>query len=245
MSHLSSSDYVVALPSATVTALLTDSTTKVLENPEVRSVDGEKASLKIGTRVPIATGSFQAGTGVGVSTAGTSLVNPLVNTQFQYQDVGVNVDLTPKIHSDRDISLKIKVEVSSVSGNVNIGGINQPVISQKVIDHDVRLKDGEISVMGGLIERTDTHSIAGWPGLARIPILRYFFSQDDVEHEEDEVLIVLTPHVVRIPTYTAADLQSIETGTDANVQLRAVPDPSAPVTGNPAQNPNPQAGMSC
>ena len=189
------------LPGATVTALLTDSTTKVLENPQVRSVDGEHAILKIGTRVPIATGSFQAGTGVGVSTAGTSLVNPLVNTQFQYQDVGVNVDLTPKIHGDRDVSLKIKVEISSVSGTQNIGGINQPVISQKSIDHDIRLKDGEVSVMGGLIKRQDTNNLSGWPGLARIPLLHYLFAETDVEHEDDEVLIVLTPHVEHADVY--------------------------------------------
>lgn len=236
--HLSSADYVATLPSATVTALLTDSTTKVLENPQVRSVDGEHAVLKIGTRIPIATGSFQAGTGVGVSTAGTSLVNPLVNTQFQYQDVGVNVDMTPRIHGDRDVSLKIKVEISSVSGTQNIGGISQPVISQKSIDHDIRLKDGEVSVMGGLIERQDTNSLAGWPGLARIPLLHYLFAQTDVEHEEDEVLIVLTPHVVRVPVFTSADLQTIETGTDANVQLRmANVAPAAP----PASTPNPGA----
>lgn len=228
------------LPGATVTALLTDSTTKVLENPQVRSVDGEHAILKIGTRVPIATGSFQAGTGVGVSTAGTSLVNPLVNTQFQYQDVGVNVDLTPKIHGDRDVSLKIKVEISSVSGTQNIGGINQPVISQKSIDHDIRLKDGEVSVMGGLIERQDTNNLSGWPGLARIPLLHYLFAETDVEHEDDEVLIVLTPHVVRVPMFTAADLQTIETGTDANVQLRTA-SAVAPPQGNPAANAAPSA----
>jgi general secretion pathway protein D len=232
LAHLSSADFVAQLPGATVTALLTDNTTKVLENPQVRSVDGEHAILKIGTRVPIATGSFQAGTGVGVSTAGTSLVNPLVNTQFQYQDVGVNVDLTPKIHGDRDVSLKIKVEISSVSGTQNIGGINQPVISQKSIDHDIRLKDGEVSVMGGLIERQDTNNIAGWPGLARIPLLHYLFAETDVEHEDDEVLIVLTPHVVRIPMITSADLQTIETGTDANVQLRTA-SAVAPAPGNP------------
>jgi general secretion pathway protein D len=238
---LSSADFVVQLPSATVTALLTDSTTKVLENPEIRSVDGDRAQLKIGTRVPIATGSFQAGTGVGVSTAGTSLVNPLVNTQFQYQDVGVNVDLTPRIHPDRDISMHIRLEVSSVSGTESIGGINQPIISQKVIEHDVRLKDGEVNIEGNFIERQDTQSLSGWPGLARIPILHYFFAQTDVEHEDDEVLMVLIPHVVRVPVFTAADLQSIETGPDANVQLRPSITPTAPAAAAPIAQPSASA----
>src|SRR5208282_1712904 len=120
--------------------------------PEMRVSDGEKATLKIGDRVPVATGSFQAGVGVG-TTVGTGVVNPLVNTQFQYLDVGVNVDVTPRVHPDGDVSMKLTIDVSSLAGSSNIGGINQPIISQRKIDHDIRLKDGEVSVIGGLIER--------------------------------------------------------------------------------------------
>ena len=105
--HLTGSDYSITLPSFTANALLTDSTTKIIQNPEIRSVDGQPAKLRIGDKVPIATGSFQAGVGVG-STAGTGFVNPLVNTQFQYQEVGVNVDITPRVHPNREVSLKVK-----------------------------------------------------------------------------------------------------------------------------------------
>src|SRR6202023_2032090 len=118
LAHLNGSDYAVTLPSFTANALLTDSTTKIIQNPEIRSVDGQSAKLRIGDRVPIATGSFQAGVGVG-GTAGTGFVNPLVNTQFQYQDVGVNLDLTPRIHPNHEVSLKATVEVSSVTNHVN------------------------------------------------------------------------------------------------------------------------------
>ncbi len=125
--------------------------------------DGEKATLKIGDRVPVATGSFQAGVGVGVG-SGAGVVNPLVNTQFQYIDVGVNIDVTPRVHPDGDVSMKLSIEVSQITGTSNIGGINQPMISQRKIEHDIRLKDGEVSVLGGLIERTDTKNINGIPG---------------------------------------------------------------------------------
>src|SRR6266436_5886649 len=158
LGHLTGADYSVTLPSFTANALLSDSTTKIIQNPEVRSLDGQPAKLNIGDRVPIATGSFQAGVGVG-GTAGTGFVNPLVNTQFQYQDVGVNIDLTPRVHPNHEVSLKVKVEVSSVTGQSTIGGIQQPIISQRKIDHEIRLKEGEASVLGGLITRTDMKSL--------------------------------------------------------------------------------------
>jgi general secretion pathway protein D len=219
LNHLNSSDYVVTLPNFTANAVLTDTFTKIIQNPELRSVDGQQAKLKIGDRIPIATGSFQAGVGVGgVGSAG--LVNPLVNTQFQYQDVGVNIDMTPRVHPNHDVSLKIKIEVSSVTGTSTIGGISQPIISQRVVEHDIRLGDGEAYILGGLIQRTDTKTLNGWPGLAKIPVIRYLFSSDSVEHQEDEVLIMLIPHIVRLPDWTKENLRGIYSGTDTGVQVK-------------------------
>jgi general secretion pathway protein D len=239
LKHLSTSDYSVTLPSATVNTLLTDSTTRIIQDPQVRSVDNVKASLKIGTRVPIATGSFQAGLGAG--TAGTgSLVSPLVNTQFQYQDVGVNIDVTPRILADRDVAMHIHVDVSSVTGTVSIGGINQPEISQRVVEEDVRLKDGEANILGGFIERTESGALSGWPGLGSIPILRYLFASNNVEHESDEVLIVLTPHVIRMPSITEENLRSIASGTDTNPFVREIQEPLPPQTTPTTQNSAPQ-----
>jgi general secretion pathway protein D len=228
LQHLNGSDYTVTLPNFTANAVLTDTYTKIIEDPELRSVDGQQAKLKIGDRIPIATGSFQAGVGVGaVGTAG--LVNPLVNTQFQYQDVGVNIDMTPRVHPNHDISLKMKIEVSSVTGTSTIGGISQPIISQRVVEHDIRLKEGEVSILGGLIERTDTRTLNGWPGLAKIPIIRYLFSSDNVEHEEDEVLIMLIPHIVRLPEWTKENLRGIYSGSDQNIQVKHESEVRAPV----------------
>jgi len=245
LQHLSTADYSLTLPGAQANFLMTDSSTHIIDNPEIRVVDGQTAKLRVGDRVPVATGSFQAGVGVGGGTGG-GLVNPLVNTQFQYLDVGVNVDVTPRIHPDHEISLKVNVVVSSVTGTASIGGISQPIISQRSIEHDVRLKDGEVNVLGGLIERTDVNTINGWPGLAKLPFFRYFFSSDNVDHQENEVLIVLIPHIVRLPTMTAENLRSIASGTDTNAEVHlenvvmAPPVPSAQTVAVPVQ-PQPAA----
>src|SRR5882672_8310787 len=211
---LSTADYSITLPGAQASFLMTDSSTHIIDNPEIRVVDGQTAKLRVGDRVPVATGSFTAGVG-----ATTTSVNALVNTQFQYLDVGVNVDVTPRIHPDHEISMKVNVVVSSVTGSSNIGGISQPIISQRSIEHDIRLKDGEVNVLGGLIERTDTNTVNGWPGFSKIPFFRYFFSGENVDHQENEVLIVLIPHIVRLPVITAENLRSIASGSDTNAEV--------------------------
>ena len=239
--HLSGADYTVTLPSLTANAVLSDTNTKIIQNPEVRSVDGQTAKLRIGDRIPIATGSFQAGVGVG-STGGAGFVNPLVNTQFTYLDVGVNIDLTPRVHPNRDVSLKLKVEVSSHTGDQAIGGITQPIISQRVIEHDIRLKEGEVSILGGLVQRTDSKTLEGWPGLAKLPLLRYLFSHDKTDHQEDEVLIVLTPRIVRIPEWTKANLRPLYSGSETNVQVKRESEIRAPVQ-PPATSPQAQTNQ--
>ena len=145
LANLNATDFQVTIPSANLSAVMGDTDTKLIQNPQIRALDGQKASLKIGDRVPVATGSFQPGIG-GVG------INPLVNTQFQYLDVGVNIDVTPHVHADREVTLKITMEISSVTGQSNIGGISQPIIGQRKIEHEIRLKDGEASLIGGIME---------------------------------------------------------------------------------------------
>src|SRR2546421_1194270 len=226
--HLNGNAYDVTLPSLTANAVLTDTNTKIIQNPEVRSVDGQTAKLKIGDRIPIATGSFSSGIGIAGGTAGG--INPLVNTQFTYQDVGVTIDLTPRVHPNREVSLKLKVEVSAHTNDVSIGGITQPVISQRVIEHDIRLKEGEVSILGGLIQRTDSKTLEGWPGLAKLPLLGYLFSHNKTDHQEDEVLIVLTPRIVRMPDWTKANLRPLYSGSETNVQVRRETEIHAPAS---------------
>jgi general secretion pathway protein D len=217
--HIGQSDISLTLPSFTANAVLTDTYTKIIQDPEIRSVDGQPAKLRVGDKVPVATGSFQAGVGVGAGT-GAGVVNPLVNTQFQYLDVGVNVDITPRVHPNHEVSMKVKIEVSSVTGTSTIGGIQQPIISQRTIEHEIRLKEGEVNVLGGLFEKTDTRTLNGWPGLSKIPFLRYVFSSDSTDHQDNEVLILLTPRIVRMPEWTKANLRTLYSGTETNVQVK-------------------------
>ena len=160
LGNLNATDFAATISSANATALLTDSSTKIIQNPQIRSLNGQKASLKIGQRVPTATGSFSSGIS-GLSVGG------LVNTQFQYIDVGVNVDITPHVHPDGDVTLKIALDVSSVINNQPIGGVNEPVIGQRKVEHEIRLKDGEVSLLGGMLQQQDAQSLTGIPGCPR------------------------------------------------------------------------------
>ena len=235
LTHLNKNDVVITIPSATANYLMTDSSTKIIQNPEIRATDGQQAKLNIGQRVPVATGSFQAGVGVG-STAGAGFVNPLVNTQFQYIDVGVNIDVTPHIHANREVSMKLQVEVSSVANYVTIGGIQQPVIAQNKTQEEIRLKEGEVSILAGLIQRIDTKTLNGWPGVANVPIMRYLFSAELREIQDSEVLIVLTPRIVRMPEWTKANLRGLFSGTDTFPAVRKELDLKAP-----SSNPTPSS----
>ncbi len=245
LKNISLNDYSATLPGATATAILTDSKTHIIQDPEIRVTDGEKASLKIGQRVPVATGSFQAGVGVGVG-GGAGVVNPLVNTQFQYIDVGVNIDVTPRVHPDGDVSLTLSLDVSSVISQTNIGGIQQPVIGQNKIGPDqIRLRPGEVSILGGLFQTTNSNSTNGIPGLAKLPFFKYLFSDNRTETQTNDILIVITPHVLRMPDITTADLRPLAAGTDTNVrvyykdeepQLGGTPSPLAPSATPPANS---------
>jgi general secretion pathway protein D len=221
LGSLNATDFQVTIPSANLSAVMGDTDTKMLQNPQVRALDNQKATLKIGERVPVATGSFQPGIG-GVG------INPLVNTQFQYLDVGVNIDVTPHVHSDREITLKITMEISSVVGQSSIGGISQPIIGQKKIEHEIRLKDGESSLIGGILDDSQTKSLSGIPGLAQIPILRYLFGQVQQDHSQDETVFAITPHIIRGTTISELNQRQIEIGTANNIVLRHVNRPVAP-----------------
>jgi general secretion pathway protein D len=231
LANLNATDFQVTISPANISALFSDNNTKLIQNPQIRAVDGQKASLKIGSRVPIASGSFQPGIG-GVG------INPLVNTQFQYLDVGVNVDVTPTIHANGDVTLKITMDISSVTNFQNIGGIQQPVIGQRKIEHVVRLREGEANLMGGMLEDSQTKNLTGIPGLAQIPILKYLFGQSTVDHSQTETVFVLIPHIVRRQVLTTTNQEAIDVGTASAIALRrvnrvapATTTPAAPATG--------------
>jgi general secretion pathway protein D len=219
LAHLNATNFAVTVGAATANFLLSDADTKVLQNPSIRATDGQKADLKIGERIPVATGSYQTG-------AATAVVSSLVNTQFTYLDVGVEIEITPIVHYDRDVTLKIKLVSSQEQGSTNIGGITEPIISQRTADQVVRLKEGEVNILGGFLQKQDLVSIGGTPGLGELPILKYIFSSNQHEVQDDEIIFMLTPHVVRATDISPLNLQEIDTGTGTNVELRRISAPA-------------------
>jgi general secretion pathway protein D len=152
------------------------------------------------------------------------------------------------VHAAREVTLKVAMDISSVTGQSNIGGISQPIIGQRKIEHEIRLKEGEVNILGGMLEDRDVKSLNGIPGLANIPILKYLFSQTNTEHATNEIVFALIPHVVRSRDVTDLNEKALEVGTAAAIELRraaqqptAAPgnDAAAPATAPVAQAPVP------
>ncbi len=210
---LTRNDFALVVPSAVANAVLNDTRTHILQNPSVRSTDGQTAKLSIGERVPYATGSFLPTLGAATSSGGL-----LASTQFQFQDVGVKLELTPHLLANGEVAIHASIEISSLGANVTIAGVSEPTFGERKIEHDIRLKEGEVSVLGGLIQTTLTNTVAGVPFLGGVPFLRYLFSTEHVERQESEVLVMLTPRVVRLPEPPL--------GARSNVTLAGEPQPT-------------------
>ena len=218
--HLNSNDFAVSLSGGTLNALLTDTDTRVLQNPRIRATDGQRATLKIGQKIPVATGSYNAGVSTGVASIG-------VQTQFTYLDVGVNIDITPTVHLDREVSLKTKVEVSQENGSVSEGsGVTEPIIAQRVLEQVIQLKEGEPSILAGIVDRQNLKNVSGTPYLGELPFFKYFFSSQSKEAITDEIVFLMIPHIVRESVLTKANLAAIDTGTSNAVEIRRDEDPA-------------------
>jgi general secretion pathway protein D len=211
--RVSTGDYTVSsVPGALLEALLSDSGTRVLQAPQIRALDNIKSSLKVGEKVPTASGSYSAGTGA-------TTVNALVNTQFTYLDVGVNVDLLARVHDAHEVTLHLAVEVSQVTDKVSIGGVDEPEIGQRKIELDVRMRDGEINLVGGLMKEEEDKTVSGIPGLGQIPFLKRLFTSENITRTQNELLITLVPHIIRSPDINPIDVREAASGNAGTVKL--------------------------
>ena len=201
LAKIGSGNFFITIPATTVNFVYQQGHAKVLQNPSLRAADGKPAKLRIGTKQPVAQGSFQP------TFAGNIGGTPVVN--FQTIDVGVNLDMVPHVMLNRDIAMTIKVVVNAISGTVDFSGIPYPILTNREVEHDIRLKEGESSVIGGIITDADQVSVNGLPGAAKIPLIRYLFSSEKKDRIESEIIIVITPHVVRLPDYMEDDYGSI------------------------------------
>ncbi len=158
-----------------------------------------------------------------------------VNTQFTYTDVGVKMEITPRVHPDGQITLKTSMEISNLNGSQTIGGITQPIISTRKVEHTIRLMDGETNLLGGILEVQDTSTTGGTPFLGQIPILKYLFSSTQKEHITNELVFLLVPHIVRKQELNDLNRRAFDVGTGSGIDLRMATKPT------PASNATPTA----
>jgi general secretion pathway protein D len=236
-------DWTTTMPSALLQAALSDTRAKILTSPQLRGIEGQKASLKIGDRYPYASGSFSSPT---ASTSGVAYAQ----TQFQFADIGVNVDITPRIHGSDEVTLQVDFEISNISQTIDVGGVSQPVIGQRKVNHIIRLREGEAALIGGLMQVTQTSTKSGWPGLMDIPILGKLFTKSNTENKTEDLLVVLVPHIMRSPDLTAANVRGVASGNDQvwkvgyrHPAARAAARQVAPLETAPQSDTQPQASV--
>ncbi|MBI4472659.1 MAG: hypothetical protein HY646_08330 [Acidobacteria bacterium] len=230
---INTQNFSINIPQSVVKFLASSSTAKLVQNPRIRATDGKVAQLRIGSRVPVPSGSFQP---AFVGATGTPVV------QFQYLDIGVNLDITPRVLLNRDIAMTVSVVVSAVAGDRDVGGAILPVITNRQVTHEIRLVEGETNMLGGIITDTESTTLTGIPGLKDIPILKYLFAQERKSRDQAEIIVMLTPHIVRMPKITEINMRGLPTGTELNPRLRTPPDPNAPQA-PPVQRPSSVPGV--
>jgi general secretion pathway protein D len=204
------------IPTATYSLIKTLGNSELLANPELRISEGEKATLHIGNRIPVPVSTFTT-----VNTGGQNPYQPSVS--FQYQDVGIKVSMEPRVHHNREVTLKLTVEVSGTGEPVEVPGfLPQPTFSTRTIESTIRLKDGETNFLAGLIREDKTDSSAKTPFLGDIPFLGRLFTQTREERRRTDLVLTMTPHIVRIPDITEDDLAPMWVGTTNNLTFRGV-----------------------
>ncbi len=207
---LDQSNWTISIPSFTYNFAKENTDAQVLAKPQLRISEGERASLTIGDRVPVPVTSFNTG-----NTVGGNIV-PI--TSFQYQDVGIQISIEPRVHHNKEVSLTIQVEVSSLSGFVDNG--SQPIIATRNFESTIRLKDGETNFLAGLLRTDETRSDTGLPGLSELPIIGRLFGNNNNNNQRTDVVLTLTPHIIRSADITPEDLEPIWVGTESNITFR-------------------------
>jgi general secretion pathway protein D len=216
--NLTQSDvFLTGLPALFYRALKSDTATRVLANPQLRTSEGMPAQARFGERVPVPVTIFAPIAAGGVQT------QPI--TSFNYENIGVNIDLTPRTHHDDDVSLAVKIEVSSISGQ-GFGGL--PTFGNRAISTVIRLKDGETNMLAGLIRDDERTVLSGVPGLVDIPVVGRLFAHNKRQTQETDIILTLTPRIVRVLDLEAEDLAPFRVGRDSGAPLIDIPLPAPP-----------------
>ena len=192
----------------------------------MRISEGQKAQLIIGDKVPIPTTTFNTGTTVGG--------NIVPVTSFQYQDVGIKIDVEPRVHHNKEVTMKLTVEASNLNGSVEIqAGQKQPIIGTRTITSNIRLKDGETSFLAGLLRHDKQQTTTSVPFLGDIPIIGRLFTDRSTDVKSQDLMLTLTPHIIRIPDISEEDLEPVYVGTDSNISYQGSPRIESPAVSGP------------
>ena len=226
MKAISVQSFGFQIPSLTYSFIKNNSDAELLAKPQLRISEGQKAQLIIGDKIPIPTTTFNTGTTVGG--------NIVPVTSFQYQDVGIKIDVEPRVHHNKEVTMKLTVEVSNLNGFVTVQpGQNQPIIGTRTISSNIRLKDGETNFLAGLLQNVRTGTTDTIPFLGDIPILGRLFSKKNTTGKTTDLVLTLTPHIIRIPDVTEEDLTPVYVGTDANISFQGTPRIESPAGAGP------------
>lgn len=220
---ISTADFFLAVPAAVVKFLEEDSETRLVAKPQLRGAEGQKLTLNLGDDIPVASTAFTP-----IATGGAA-TNPL--TSFTYRAVGVNLEMTPRVTFEGDIIVDLIVENSARAADVSVAGVTVPSFSSRKVTTRLRLRDGESNLLAGLLRENERRSLRGFPGLLRVPVVKQLFSANDNRIETTDIVMLLTPRIIRTHEITQQDLNPIYIGTQPNPSLTGPPPLIAPPPG--------------
>jgi Flp pilus assembly secretin CpaC len=233
---VSTTDFYLSVPTAAVKFLESDSRTKVIAKPQLRGAEGTKLTLNLGDQVPVLTSVFGQAAAGGLATVPVS--------SYNYKDVGINIELTPRVTYEGEVILDLTVESSTLGQSINVGGQLAPTFGNRKVTTRLRLREGESNLLAGLLREEERKSLKGFPGILHLPVIKQLFSDNDESVAQTDIVMLLTPHVVRTHELTQEDLNPIFIGTQQNIGLTGPPPLIAPVpetaaapAGQPAAQP--------
>jgi general secretion pathway protein D len=212
---ISTADFYLAVPAAVMRFLETDTRTKLLAKPQLRGAEGTKMTVNLGTQVPVVSTSYTP-----IATGGAG-VNPL--NSFQLKDVGINIDITPRVTLDGDVIIELNVESSAQGPDKNVAGTNYPSFVTRKVGTRLRLRDGESNLLAGLLREDDTEFTRGFPGAIHVPLLKQAFSFNSSTKSQIDLIMLLTPHIIRTNEIREDDLKPIYIGSQQNIGLGGPP----------------------
>ena len=222
-------DFFFSVPTAVVDFLESDGETRVVAKPQLRGQEGAVLTLNLGEEIPIPTTAFTP------IAAGGATVNPL--TSFDYRDVGVNVEMVPRVTFENEIILDLEVENSTLGPNLTVAGQSMPTFGSRSVQTTLRLRDGESNLLAGLLREQDRRSLRGIPGLARLPIIRTLLSSNEDTIRQTDIIMLLTPRIVRTHELKQENVSPIRIGTQRNIGVTGPGSLAAPAAASAVSRP--------